>query len=169
MRGWHCGKGSKGSGNNTHISFEICEDGLTDASYFQAVYRESVELTAMLCKKFGLDPLKDGVVICHAEGHQRGIASNHGDVLHWFHKYGKTMDDFRGDVDREMKGEDETMSYEQWKEYMNRYRQELAQQESTMPAQLAIARAMQLTDGTRPRDFVTREEAAIMARAAANK
>lgn len=168
MRGWHCGTGTSGiSANNTHISFEICEDGLTDASYFQAVYREAVELTAYLCQEFGLDPLADGVVICHAEGHKRGIASNHGDVLHWFPKYGKTMDDFRGDVDREMKGEDETMSYEQWKEYMNRYRQELAKQESTMPAQLAIARAMQLTDGTRPRDFVTREEAAVMAKAAA--
>ncbi len=163
MRGWHCGR----SGNDTHISFEICEGDLTDASYFKAVYREAVELTAYLCQEFGLDPLADGVVICHAEGHKRGIASNHGDVLHWFPKYGKTMDDFRGDVDREMKGEDETMSYEQWKEYMNRYRQELAQQESTMPAQLAIARAMQLTDGTRPRDFVTREEAAVMAKAAA--
>ena len=168
MRGWHCGTGTSGnSANNTHISFEICEDGLTDASYFQAVYREAVELTAYLCKEYGLDPLADGVVICHAEGHKRGIASNHADVLHWFPKYGKTMDDFRGAVDREMKGEDETMSYEQWKEYMNRYRQELAQQESTMPAQLAIARAMQLTDGTRPRDFVTREEAAVMAKAAA--
>lgn len=168
MRGWHCGTGTSGnSANNTHISFEICEDGLTDASYFQAVYREAVELTAMLCREYGLDPLADGVVICHAEGYKRGIASNHADVLHWFPKFGKSMDDFRGDVDREMKGEDETMSYEQWKEYMNRYRQELAQQESTMPAQLAIARAMQLTDGTRPRDFVTREEAAVMAKAAA--
>ena len=37
-RGWHCGSGSKGSGNNTHISFEICEDGLTDSAYFNKVY-----------------------------------------------------------------------------------------------------------------------------------
>lgn len=28
-RGWHCA----GSGNDTHISFEICEDDLTDAAY----------------------------------------------------------------------------------------------------------------------------------------
>lgn len=41
-RGWHCGSGSKGSGNDTHISFEICEDGLTDVSYFNAVYKEAV-------------------------------------------------------------------------------------------------------------------------------
>lgn len=96
MRGWHCG----GVGNNTHIGFEICEDGLADQAYFKAVYQEAVELTAMLCQAYGLDPLKDGVVICHAEGCKRGIASNHGDVLHWFPKHGKTMDNFRADVAR---------------------------------------------------------------------
>lgn len=97
-RGWHGGKGTKGSVNDTHIGFEICEDGLTDASYFKAVYQEAVELTAMLCKEYNLDPMKDGVVICHSEGHKRGIASNHADVMHWFPKHGKSMDTFRADV-----------------------------------------------------------------------
>lgn len=169
MRGWHCYHGPKGSGNDTHISFEICEDGLEDASYFNAVYREAVELTAMLCREYSLDPLADGVVICHAEGYKRGIASNHADVLHWFPKYGKTMDDFRADVAQVMRGEDEPVNYEQWLEYMTRYRRELAQQGASMPDLLADAKAMGLTDGSRPRDLVTREEAAIMARAAANK
>ena len=169
MRGWHCGKGKKGSANNTHISFEICEDGLTDASYFNAVYREAVELTARLCKEYGLDPLADGVVICHAEGYQRGVASNHGDVLHWFPRFGKTMDDFRADVAQIIKGEDAEMTYDQWKEYMVRYRQELAQQAPSMGELFEEARAMGLTDGSRPHDFVTREEAAIMARAAAKQ
>lgn len=99
-RAWHGG----GSCNNTHISFEICEDVLTDKVYFGKVYQESVELTAMLCKEYGLDPLKDGVVICHQEGYRRGIASNHGDVLHWFPKMGKTMDDFRRDVKAQLGG-----------------------------------------------------------------
>ena len=63
-RGWHAG----GAANNTHISFEICEDGLTDRNYFETVYREAAELTAYLCGLYGLDPLQDGVVICHAEG-----------------------------------------------------------------------------------------------------
>ena len=44
--GVHCGKGAKGSANDTHISFEICEDGLQDAGYFEAVYQAAVELTA---------------------------------------------------------------------------------------------------------------------------
>ena len=102
-RGWHAGNGSSGrSANDSHISFEICEDGLTDPAYFAQVYREAVELTALLCREYGLDPLADGVVICHSEGYRRGIASNHGDVLHWFPRFGKSMDDFRADVAAEL-------------------------------------------------------------------
>ena len=102
-RGWHAGTGtSGGSANNTHISFEICEDALTDAGYFGKVYQGAVELTAMLCKQYGLNPLADGVVICHSEGYQRGIASNHADVMHWFPKFGKSMDTFRSDVSKAM-------------------------------------------------------------------
>ncbi len=90
-RGWHAG----GSANNTHIGFEICEDGLTDASYFFAVYKEAVELCVYLCKQYGLTE-KD--IICHSEGYKLGIASNHADVMHWFPKHGKNMDIFRADV-----------------------------------------------------------------------
>ena len=98
MRGWHCGSGSKGSGNDTHISFEICEDGLTDAAYFNAVYKEAAELCAHLCKEYKLDPMADGVIIGHYEGHKRGISSNHADPGHWFPKFGKSMDSFRAEV-----------------------------------------------------------------------
>ena len=94
INGWHCG----GAANKTHIGFEICEDNLKNASYFNAVYKEACELTAYLCKKYNLDPMKDGVVICHSEGYKRGIASNHIDVTHWLKKHGKTMDNVRKDV-----------------------------------------------------------------------
>ena len=172
MRGWHCGTGTRGiSANNTHISFEICEDGLTDASYFQAVYREAVELTAYLCKEYGLDPLADGVVICHAEGHKQGIASNHADVLHWFPKFGKSMDDFRADVAREMKGEnemDEQTIRRIVRDELSRLEAERAKEPPSDWARvkLELARARGLTDGTRPRSYATREEVAIMVNAA---
>ena len=94
-RGWHGGSGSKGSVNDTHIGFEICEDGLTDASYFNAVYKEAAELCAYLCKQYGLTEKN---IICHSEGYKLGIASNHGDVMHWFPKHGKSMDTFRAEV-----------------------------------------------------------------------
>lgn len=94
MRGWHCG----GSANNTHIGFEICEDALTDATYFTKVYNEAVELCAYLCELYNFNPLADGVIIGHFEGYQRGVASNHADPGHWFPKFGKSMDTFRQDV-----------------------------------------------------------------------
>ena len=94
-RGWHGASGKNGSCNNTHIGFEICEDGLTDATYFSKIYREAVELCTHLCKLYNLSE-KD--IIDHREGHALGIASNHGDVRHWFSKHNKTMDDLRADV-----------------------------------------------------------------------
>jgi hypothetical protein len=103
-RGWHCGSGGKGSGNDTHISFEICEDGLTDAAYFGAIYKEAAELCAHLCREYSLDPMKDGVLICHSEGCARGIASNHADVMHWFPRHGKNMDTFRTEVKQLLDG-----------------------------------------------------------------
>lgn len=90
-RGWHAG----GSANNTHIGFEICEDDLTDATYFKKVYQEAVELCAYLCKQYGLTEKN---IICHSEGYRQGVASNHGDVMHWFPKHGKSMDTFRAAV-----------------------------------------------------------------------
>ena len=107
-RGWHAGTGTSGkSANDTHISFEICEDGLSDRVYFQQAYRTAAELTAMLCREYGLDPLADGVVICHQDGYRRGIASNHGDIYNWFPRFGFDMNDFRAEVVRIMNGESE--------------------------------------------------------------
>lgn len=90
-RGWHAG----GDANNSHIGFEICEDNLSDASYFNAVYKEATELCAHLCKLYGLTE-KD--IIGHYEGYQKKIASNHGDPRHWFSRHGKSMDSLRADV-----------------------------------------------------------------------
>ena len=63
--------------------------------------------------------------------------------------------------------EPEDPGYEQWKAYMARYRAELAGQAAAMPELLEEAVSMGLTDGSRPRDLMTREEGAVMARAAA--
>lgn len=122
-RAWHSGGGA----NDTHISFEICEDDLTDKAYFDAVYKESAELCAYLCREFNLDPLKDGVLICHSEGYQRGIASGHADVMHWFPRFGKSMDTFRKYVDDIMNKKqeaDEVFTYENFCDYMTKYMSE---------------------------------------------
>ena len=169
MRGWHCGD----EGNNTHISFEICEDGLEDEDYFRAVYREAVELTAYLCKEYGLDPLEDGVVICHQEGYRRGIASNHGDVLHWFPRHGKSMDDFRQDVKEEMESDmSEQQFYEMFLQAMAKYNKKLESKEVSAWAKEDWERAVEagIFDGTMPQAPLTREQAAaIIARMEAGK
>lgn len=167
MRAWHCGRGKYGSANDTHIGIEICEDGLEDASYFKAVYREAVELFAYLCKKFNLDPLAPGVILCHSEGRDLGIASNHSDVMHWFPKHGKTMDDFRADVALEM---EDNVTQEQFDTLMDNYlvRRGLMKPEAIWQVEgLARVKAAGITDGSRPLAFCTRLEAAMMAQKAA--
>lgn len=105
-RPWGCGSGVKGSCNNGWIQFEICEDALTDQNYFNQVYKEACELTAYLCDIYHIDPngtvsmggIKVPTILCHADSYKLGLGSNHGDVNHWFKKYGKTMADVRKDV-----------------------------------------------------------------------
>lgn len=109
MRGWHCG----GAANNTHIGIEMTEPGAGTA-YAEAAaeitgtYRTAVALFAALCETYGLDPLADGVIIGHAEGHRRGVASNHADPEYLWRQYGMgyTMDGFRADVAEAMNEND---------------------------------------------------------------
>ncbi len=120
-RGWHGG----GASNNTHIGVEMCEpacikytsgsnftcsDTATAKAVVKRTYEAAVELFAFLCKQYNLDPLADGVIISHREGHARGIASNHGDPEHLWNglKMGYTMDGFRKAVASAMKPDEET-------------------------------------------------------------
>lgn len=116
-RGWHCGS----SGNNTHIGVEMCEPACiryTSGSNFtcsdmntaravaKRTYEAAVELFAMLCKQYGLNPVADGVIVSHREGHSRGIASNHGDPEHLWTQLGMgySIDGFRRAVKAKMAG-----------------------------------------------------------------
>ena len=106
LRPWGCGSGKHGSCNDGWIQFEICEDNLKDKKYFNQVYKEACELTAFLCKTYNIDPfgtvtmngVKVPTILCHADSYKLGLGSNHGDVLIWFAKHGKTMKDVRKDV-----------------------------------------------------------------------
>lgn len=116
-RAWHCGS----SANNTHIGVELCEPSCiryTGGASFQCSDRQkaiaqvrtaldsAVELFAFLCKEYKLNPLADGVIISHKEGHDRGIASGHGDPDHLFRQLDMnyTMNDFRHEVAARVNG-----------------------------------------------------------------
>ena len=120
MKAWHCGKGTLGSANNTHIGVEMCEpasikytggskfivENLEDAQAAATrTYNAAVELFAALALKYGIDPQKPGAIISHSEGHALGIASNHADPEHLWRGLSLpyTMKQFRKDVAEKMK------------------------------------------------------------------
>ncbi len=119
MRAWHCGSGSKGSGNNNLISLAMTEaatlkytdgsiwielgNGANTKSHVLATYANAVRFFAEICRKFGFNPLDSNVLMSHSEGHKKGIASNHGDVEHIWKKFGLSMNQFRQDVKKAMK------------------------------------------------------------------
>lgn len=103
---WGCGAGKKGSCNDGWIQFEICEDSLADKKYFSKIYIEACELTAYLCKTFGINPngtiLHNGVkvptILCHQDSYKLCLGSNHKDIYHWFSRHSKDMTTVRADV-----------------------------------------------------------------------
>lgn len=114
-KGWHAG----GSANSTHIGVEMTEpdtihytsgntfydsDPAHSREHVRNAYRTAVKLFAHLCVLYSINPHTG--ILSHAEGHKRGIASDHGDPEHlWAHypELGYTMDKFRNDVAKELK------------------------------------------------------------------
>ena len=144
MRAWHCG----GAANTTHIGIEMTEpasivytghgadwrdlDPAATEAHVRGTYAAAVELFAQLCEQYALDPLEDGVIISHAEGAARGIASAHADPTHLWRAFGLTMDGFRADVATAMAAknideEDNMIRYHSIGEMPSYYREEAAQ------------------------------------------
>ncbi|MCR5006729.1 MAG: peptidoglycan recognition protein family protein [Clostridiales bacterium] len=115
----HCWKGPKGCGNEMYIGVEMCESSYIEWVRWNKIqcsnkkkaraaakrtYKSAVDLFAMLCVQFDLDPMEKGVVISHNEGNQMGIASNHGDPENIWKMLGMkyTMNSFRKAVKKAM-------------------------------------------------------------------
>ena len=94
-RCYGCGSGENGSYNDTHIQYEICEDGLTDATYYKAVMEAAAWLDCYLCKLYNLPASS---IVSHKEAHAKGYASNHTDCDHWLEIHGDSMNSIRSDV-----------------------------------------------------------------------
>ena len=99
-------------------------------------------------------------------GARRGIASDHGDPLNWLSRFGVTMDDFRRDTAARM--EETTVTQEQFDAMLADWLRRQGEQpaDSWAAPLLERAKAAGITDGTRPRSFATRQEAAAMVLAA---
>lgn len=118
FRGWHAGS----SGNGISIGFETSEpsniayldaahskidtkkyrpDNPENMADFFLRYYNAVEMAAYMCKAIGVSADK---ILSHHEAAIRGMATNHADVDHWFPLFGKSMDVFREDVDKKLRG-----------------------------------------------------------------
>lgn len=175
---WGCGSGPRGSCNNGWIQFEICEDALNDANYFNKVYKEACELTAYLCKLYNIDPngtvKYNGIVVptilCHADSNKLGLGSAHGDVLHWFPKFGKNMTTVRQDVAALLNGNEEgdNMTQEKFNEMMDTYLAQLGNLPATWEKDaMDWAQSIGLMAGNSqgqlmPKRFMTRGELATV-------
>lgn len=133
---WGCGSGKYGSCNSGYIQFEICEDSLTNTTYFNRVYQEACKLTAYLCRMYNINPkgyvnhcgVKTPTILCHADAYKLGLGSNHADIYHWFNRYNKTMYDVRRDVAKILAEEedDDMITQEQFNAMMNEYLKQLS-------------------------------------------
>lgn len=93
---WHVGDSW---GNKNCVGYELCE--LETAEEFQKVWENAVAHYAVLCRHFGLDA---DCVIGHCEAYAKGFASNHSDPEPYFARFGKTMKDFRAEVQARLSG-----------------------------------------------------------------
>lgn len=108
-RPWGCGKGKKGSWNNSHIQWEVCEpaghtysggtmiayDVKKNQPYFDRMWKMLVAWNVYCVVKLGI-PVSG--IADHAESHEAGYGSNHCDMGQWLPKHGKSMDKLRAEV-----------------------------------------------------------------------
>ena len=100
VKGWHCCE----PGNSSYIGVEMCEPkgiiyNLSGTSVYRPLigdqneidrkvertFHAAADLFSVLCERFKLNPHGNNVIISHAEGGRKGIASAHADPEHlWF-------------------------------------------------------------------------------------
>ena len=157
------------------VTIETASDTTHPYAVTEAAYKALLDLCTDICRRNGKRKLlwmeDKAKALAYTPAEDEMVLTVHrwfaakacpGDWL--YERHGEIA----AEVTRRLSEEDDTVTYEQWLEYMERYRKELGAKEATMPKLVAEAKDMGLTDGSRPRDLMTREEGMVMARAAAN-
>ena len=167
-RAWHCGSGSKGSFNNSHISLEMtepncikyvggstftCSDIPRAQEHVRKTTQIAIEYFAMLCIYHNLDPLGKNVIVSHKEGHDLGYASGHNDPSHLWDQLhmNYTMDNFRQDVYQKVQElkygvnneEDDNMDVKTFEKLFNEYRMTLRDNDHSKYSEEAMKWALE--------------------------
>jgi hypothetical protein len=164
---------SSAANDNRAVTIEVANTVAADPwPVSDAAYNALIDLLVDICQRNGIQKL-----LWQADKSLIGQVDKQNMTVHrWFAAKscpGEWLYSRHGQIaeavnERLQQGGDD-MTYEQFKAYMTQYRQELAKEQATMPELVEEAKAMGLTDGTRPRDLLTREEGMVMVRAAAKQ
>ena len=157
------------------VTIETASDSFAPYAVTEAAYKALLDLVTDICRRNG----KRRLIWMDNKTAALAYVPEDGDMVMTVHRWfaakacpGEYLLERHGEiaeeVTRRLQEEDEDeMSYDQFKAYMDRYRAELGQQQASPWAVPYIAQAIDaglMTDvgGTidRPRDFVTREELA---------
>lgn len=109
-KAWHCGLGSRGSYNSSHIGIEMCEpntikytssnsfidiDPIRSKAFIAGTLNTAIEYIVYLCNILSIDPSKSGSILSHHEAYLQGYATNHSDPEHLLNYAGISMDTIR--------------------------------------------------------------------------
>lgn len=152
---WASGDGH-GAGNMHGIHIEICRSTNENETLFVKAEENAAEYIAYLLKEYGWD-------ITHVKKHQDfdGKYCPHK-TLNW--GWTRFLNMIQKYYNKPEEEEDVTLSYEEFKAYMDRYNQEVAKVEVADWAQHAWnqVKTLGIMDGTRPASPISRQELAVV-------
>lgn len=134
--------------NGSYLKYNVANN----KKYFEDVYEKCILLADYVLDNLDSTNVSKTTVLSHAEGYKQGIASNHADIGHWWPEHGKTMDNFRADL----------------QEYRNTgklpFSSNLENSGVSEWAKEAWNKAVgkEIMDGTNPQNAVTREMLAVI-------
>lgn len=145
---WHC----KG-GNYEYIGIELCH--AKNKEDFEEAWKRGVWLFAKLLSEMNIKEVNEYTLPSHNDiTLRKKIRGGHTDPIAYFKKFGKTVEDFRADVQKLINRGDGVENTEK-KTNIN---------EPSEWAKKSWQKACdkKVFDGTRPRETFTREEAAVL-------
>lgn len=97
---WHAGP----TANSRYIGIELCRPSSHEPDKFERVWNNAVSLFADLFREHGFGEVTVDNLLSHAEVSSRWRESDHTDPVGYFAEYGKTVNEFRDEVQKELNG-----------------------------------------------------------------
>jgi len=149
------------------VTIEVASDNYHPYAVTDAAYSALIDLVTDICRRNGIKKL-----LWRGDKSLIGQVDKQNMTVHrWFAAKacpGDQLYERHGEiaekVNEKLEEDDEMLTYEQWKEYMEQYRKELGKQPGLAWGADEMAQAVELgiTDGKRPQALATRQEVVSM-------